>query len=99
MQTVRDPRDPRRVKEVIDQLVRQFDNTGSFTLTANASSTIVKNQKVSGISRIILEPRDANAAAARGTTFISAIADGQFTITHASAATVRKFDYVVFGVG
>ena len=88
--------DPRQVKEVVNNIVRQFDNYGSVTLTNGSTTTLVINPKVNPLSVVILQA--TNEAARSSTTSVSAKGDGQFTITHASAATARTFDYVIFGV-
>lgn len=70
------------------------DNRGTFSLTASATTTTVTNPNVSSNSTIVLSPRSATAAAALGVVYISAKAEGSFTVTHnSSAATDRTFDY------
>lgn len=88
--------DPRQVREVVNNLVRQFDNYGSITLTNGSTTTVVLNPKVNPLSVIFLQA--TNEAARATTTSVSAKGDGQFTVTHASGATTRTFDYVIFGV-
>ncbi|MCY1367495.1 hypothetical protein D9M69_544340 [compost metagenome] len=88
--------DPRQIKEVVNNIVRQFDNYGSVTLTNGSATTVVINPKVNPLSVIFLQA--TNEAARATTTSVSAKGDGQFTITHASAETARTFDYVIFGV-
>lgn len=90
--------DPRQIKEIVNNIVKQFDNTGSASLTSSTTSTIVRNPKVNPLSVIQLQPTTSAAAGAMATTFVSAKGSGQFTIAHASATTARTFDYVIFGV-
>ena len=90
--------DPRQIKEIVNNIVKQFDNTGSVTLTNSVTSTIVQNPKVNPLSVIQLQATSSAAAGAVATTYISAKGNGNFTIVHASATTTRTFDYVVFGV-
>jgi hypothetical protein len=79
---------------VINQLVRGRSNcTGTVTLTASASSTTVTNNYINANSKPMLCPTTANAAAALATTYISAVAAGSFTITHANNAQVDKTFY------
>lgn len=74
------------------------NNTGSFTLTASATSTVVSDLRVGIDSVILFSPKTANAAAEYGTIYISAVTKEQFTVTHANTADVDKtFDYVVVG--
>jgi len=96
--SISDPRNPAQVMTTVNQLVRQFDNTGTVTLANSATSTVVLNPKLNGLSKVVLEPRTLAAAGAVATTYVSSISDGQFVITHASATTTRTFDYVIYGV-
>lgn len=96
--SISDPRNPAQVMTTVNQLVRQFDNTGTVTLTKSATSTVVLNPKVNSLSKVFLEPRTIDAAGSRDSTFVSNISDGQFVIVHASATTTRTYDYVLYGV-
>lgn len=72
--------------------------TGSVTLTANATSTVVSDNKFESAMVPVFVPLTANAAAAIATTYVSARAQGSFTLTHASnAQTDKSFAYVRFG--
>ena len=76
------------------------NNVGSVTLTANAASTAVKDFRVGSDSVITLMPTTSNAAAAIGTTYVSAIdpLTNTFTLTHANnAQTDKTFKYEVTG--
>ena len=98
MQAPRDVTNPQQLKVALDQLVRQFDNTGTVTLTVSAATTVVQNGKVNPKSVVVLSPGTANAAAAVATTYITC-GTGTFTITHANNATTgRTFGYVIHGV-
>jgi len=72
--------------------------TGEVTLTENAASTVVTDERVGETpSCVTLTPLTANAAAeiGNGTLYI-AHAAGAFTITHANnAQTDRTFRYAV----
>jgi hypothetical protein len=47
---------------------------------------------------ILLSPTTANAAAALATTYVSAVTQGSFTLTHANnAQTDKTFGYVALG--
>lgn len=71
---------------------------GTCTLTASTTTTVVTAPNCGLDSRIFLSPRTANAAAALGTTYISAVTRGAFTVTHANnAQTDRTFDYAIRG--
>lgn len=72
--------------------------TGTVTLTANVTSTVVSATNCAPGSAVFLFPKTANAAAALSTTYISSVGKQTFTITHASAASVdRTFFYVCIG--
>ena len=93
--------DVRRVSVAVNLLAdNRSDGYGSFTLTANTATTVVTEAKVANYSTIIMTPTTANAAAelGAGTIYVSAKADGSFTLTHASNAQVdRTFDYTWSG--
>jgi len=88
-----------RLKDAVNQLILgNASNTGEVTLEANAATTTVTNSRIGGGTKVILQARTANAAAALATTYISAITKGSFTITHANnAQTDRTFDYIHVG--
>lgn len=72
--------------------------TGSVTLTANAASTVVTDNKFESAMAPVFVPLTANAAAAIATTYVSARAKGSFTLTHANNAQVDKtFAYLRLG--
>lgn len=98
MQSIYNPNDNIQMAATVNELVRQFENTGSVTLTNSATSTVVYNPKIVASSVAVLQPKTLAAAGAQATTYISSVGTGQFTITHASATTTRTFDYVLHGV-
>lgn len=95
VQSVYNFNDQRQVASVLNQVVQAIDSaTGNINLANSTTTTSVSNPKVLTTSRIFLQPR--NAAAVMSGAFISAISTGSFTITHASATTVRTFDYLIY---
>jgi hypothetical protein len=71
---------------------------GDFTITANAASTVVTDNRFESGQVPVLVPTTANAAAALASTYISARSNGSFTVTHANNAQVdRTFLYVFWG--
>jgi len=96
MQSIYNPDDTRQMAQVINDLVRQFENTGSVTLTNSATSTVVSNPLVMTSTVPNLIAADANAKAEDW--FIQSVGTGQFTIGHSSGMTTRKFYYVLHGV-
>lgn len=74
------------------------NTTGSFTLTANAASTVVTHANFGAASVPHWTATTANASAALGTTYVSARANGSFTLTHANNAQVdRTYYYSIDG--
>lgn len=92
---------PREIITAIRQLIQGRSNaTGTVTLTANQATTTVSKDTISGDAQVFLFPKTANAAAelGNGTAYISAVANGSFTVTHANNAQAdRTFGYLVIG--
>jgi hypothetical protein len=93
--------DLKKVVLAIQQLAAGRSNaTGTVTLATGAASTVVTDQNCAAGSTPILTPATANASAefGNGTIYISAVANGSFTITHANSATTgRTFLYAIHG--
>jgi LDH2 family malate/lactate/ureidoglycolate dehydrogenase len=89
----------RRVVDVVNRLNQGKANcTGQVTLVANAASTTLIDARISAFSTIVLSPLTADAAAALGTTYISAQQSGSAVITHANNAQAdRTFAVAIFG--
>jgi hypothetical protein len=69
---------------------------GVFTLTANATSTVVNNAACLSSSEVFIMPTNMDAANDMATTSIVP-SNGFFTITHANnARTDRTFNYGIF---
>lgn len=94
-------KDLRRVTTSINKIVEgRTDNYGNCTLAANTAQTVVEATFVGSFSTVVLTPTSANAAAevGAGTLYVSAKANGSFTLTHANnAQTDRTFDYTWSG--
>ncbi len=100
--------DLKKVILAVQQLAAGRSNaTGSISLTPNQATTVVDVSRNPIASTIIaagsvplLTPKTANAAAeiGNGTLYVSAVANGSFTITHANSATTgRDFYYAILG--
>lgn len=91
----------RRIHEGFNNLFAgKMNCTGTFTVTQNAGTTVVTDPRCGPDSVIVYTPTTANASAevGNGTIYISAKADGSFTVTHANSATAgRTFDYIIVG--
>lgn len=83
----------------VQQLAMGRSNaTGTVTLTTSATTTAVTAPNCGAGSVISLSPKTANAAGALATTYVSAVAAGTFTLTHASnTQTDRTFGFVCLG--
>jgi hypothetical protein len=92
-------RDLKRFNQAIRELVEGRHNAGgAFTLTPGATTTVVNHPNCSMDCYPVFSARTANAAAALATTYISAINQGSFTVTHANNAQAdRTFSYTVTG--
>ena len=90
-----------RIVQAIIVLARKWNAQGQVTLTAGATTTVVDRLVAPGATNVslgdevMLSPRTANAAAAIATSYISAVGQGTFTITHLNNAQVDK----LFGWG
>jgi 2-keto-3-deoxy-6-phosphogluconate aldolase len=91
--------DQAKINRAIQQLEQGRLNVGgSCTLAAGTTTTTVKAANCGAGSQVQLTPRTANAAAAATTTYISAVANGSFTISHANnAQTDRTFGFTCLG--
>jgi len=96
-----DEKDPRRVNTAINELAKGRSNAvGSVTLGVSAVSTTVQARNCGAGSVVLLSPLTAHAAAeiGNGTLWVSAVANGAFTLAHANnAQNDRTFGYVCLG--
>ena len=88
-----------QVERTINELLKgRANNVGAVTLEASTTTTVTTDTRIRSQMKIVLSPRTANAAAALTNVYVSAVADGSFTLTHSStASTDRMFDYVIHG--
>mgnify|MGYP006899568772 CR=1 FL=1 len=93
--------DQRKQNEIIVQMMDgKTNNTGKFTVTASAATTVVSDLRVGADSVILVSPTTATAATewASGAMYVSSIGKQTFTVTHNnSAPTDRVFTYAVIG--
>jgi hypothetical protein len=85
--------------EVINKIITgRANNTGSLTLTAGAATTTVIDPAFESSMVPVLVATTANAATATANVYVSARANGSFTLTHANnGQTDRTFLYVRWG--
>ena len=93
--------DPKKIVLALQQLAAGRSNAiGSVTLATGAATTVVSDKNCAVGSTPLLTPATANAATelGNGTMYVSAVANGSFTITHANSATAgRTFLYAILG--
>ncbi len=93
--------DLKKIVLAIQQLAAGRSNAvGTVTLAIGSTTTVVADKNCAAGSTPLFTPTTANAAAevGNGTMFVSAVANGSFTITHANSATTgRTFLYAFHG--
>ena len=93
--------DEREVAFVVNNLLEgKINSTGTVTLTASTTSTVVSDRRVGANSLIFFMPQTANASSemASGGMYVSSRGKHTFTITHPNNANADKtFGYVVLG--
>ncbi len=94
-------RDLAKYAVAIQQLEQGRSNAaGRCTLAAGVASTTVPAPNCAATSKVLLFPASATAAAelGNGTLYVSAVANGTFTLAHATnAQTDRTFAFVCLG--
>jgi hypothetical protein len=85
----------------LQQLEQGRSNAAGFcTLAVGTSTTTVRAPNCAATSKVFLFPTSAHAAAelGNGTCFVSSVANGTFTLTHAvNAQADRSFAFVSLG--
>ena len=93
--------DLKKIVLALQQLAAGRSNAvGTITLATGVATTVVTDKNCAAGSTPLLTPVTANAATeiGNGTLFVSAVANGSFTLTHASSATTgRTFLYALHG--
>jgi hypothetical protein len=94
-------RNPERLSQAIRELFEGRSNAvGTFNLADDpATSTVVEAMNCGVDSQVLLMPRTADAAAAlaAGDVYVSAVGQGNFTVTHPVDTSDREFGYVCLG--
>jgi hypothetical protein len=93
--------DLKKIVLALQQLAAGRSNAvGTVTLATGVATTVVTDKNCAAGSTPLLTPATANAATevGNGTIYVSAVANGSFTLTHASSATTgRTFLYALHG--
>lgn len=89
-------------RDLRDMVRSLFDgksnNTGTVTLRASQTTTVVTDPRIGGGSTILLMPLTASAAASVAGLWVSARAAGTATLSHASTvATDKELAYAIVG--
>jgi len=88
----------REISEVVNNLVDgKSNNTGYFSTTASATSTVIYNERIGFDSAIIFTPMDDKSASEMAKLYIGTRSQGQVVIEHDSNAHVCNFMYIVVG--
>jgi hypothetical protein len=94
-------KDPFKIVRAVRELFEGRSNAvGTFTLTANASSTTVAAQNCGAGCTVLPFPKTASAAAeiGNGTMYIGTVNNGSFVVVHANnALSDRTFRYAALG--
>lgn len=89
---------PREISEVVNNLINgKSNNTGYFSTTASATSTIIYNERIGTDSAILFTPMDDKAASEMAKLYIGTRTQGQAVIEHDSNAHVCNFMYIIVG--
>ena len=93
--------DLKKIVLAVQQLAAGRSNAvGAVTLATGSATTLVADKNCAAGSTPLFTPTTANAATelGNGTMYVSAVANGSFTITHANSATTgRTFLYAIVG--
>ena len=93
--------DLKKIVLAIQQIAAGRSNAvGTVTLATGLATTTVTAPNCATGSTPILTPASANAATelGNGTMYVSAVANGSFTLTHANSSTAgRTFLYALLG--
>lgn len=85
----------RTLEGIMDGRTRNY---GTFTLTENTTTTTVNDARFESQQSVVWAPTTSNAAGAMTNLYVSARANGSFTLTHANTATTdRTFLYIITG--
>lgn len=90
---------PRDVASAVNLLIDGKNNAkGTFTLTASTTTTVVNDARAGEDSVICWTPTTFNAADHMNELYVSARANGSFTLTHTSKIhTDMTFVYTIIG--
>lgn len=90
----------RIIQAIRDLFAGRSNAVGTVTLDANSTTTAVAAINCGEDSKVFLQPTSASAASelAAGGCYVSSVASGAFTVTHANdTSTDRTFFYVCLG--
>lgn len=89
---------PREISEVVNNLVDgKSNNTGYFSTTASATSTVIYNERIGFDSAIIFTPMNDKAASEMAKLWVGTRSKGSVVINHDSNAHVCNFMYLIVG--
>ena len=88
----------RRMIVSINRIIEgRTENHKHFTLDLNAASTTVSHDYVSEANCVVLQATNAAAASEVASTYVSAVNNGSFVVTHPNNATTRTLSAIWVG--
>lgn len=90
--------DLREISEIVNNLVEgKSNNTGDFTTTQSATSTILYNERIGYNSVILFTPMNDKAAFEMASLYVQTLNKGSAVIAHGSHNFDCIFKYIVVG--
>lgn len=87
-----------KVQSMLNVALRKLNCAADLTLTANAATTTFTDARLSAFSVLTFMPTTANAAAALGGIYVTAMNTGSCTVNHANnAQTDKTFRVAIHG--
>lgn len=90
-----DPSWAQKLVEVVNTIAKKTNNAADLTLTASATSTVMKDARLSAFSVLTFMATTPNAAAVASGIYVTGQKKGEATVHHASNANTDK----TFSVG
>jgi len=89
---------PREISEVVNNTMNgKTNNTGDFSTTTSATTTILYDERIGFNSVILFTPMNDKGANEMAHLYVSALNKGSATITHRSNPHVCIYKYIVVG--
>ncbi len=83
----------RRATITLNNVLQGRTNNAGTAILGAGTTTVISNANVASVSTIQLTPKDTTATV----WYVSAVADGNFTITHDTGGSGGEFFYAIHG--